>query len=186
MKPLVRLLEAGGWDVFWDRTIPPGETWHSWIGRSLEQARCIMVVWSQHSITSDWVREEADEGKRRRILIPLLLDDVLPPFGHRSVQAADLIGWAGDPEAPKARTLTGWVKAKLGEPVEAEPAIKPTVPPKDDTPARSAVQPPACPVPEVVALADGRFQMGSPETEDGRDDDEGPVHEVRIKPFAMG
>ena len=98
MRPLVRLLETGGWDVFWDRTIPPGETWHSSIGRNLDQANCIMVAWSEHSIGSDWVREEADEGKRRRILIPLLIDDVLPPLGHRSVQASDLIGWDGDPE----------------------------------------------------------------------------------------
>ena len=33
----------------------------------------------------------------------------------------------------------------------------------------------------------GSFEMGSPEGEAGRDDDEGPVHRVRIaEPFAVG
>lgn len=41
--------------------------------------------------------------------------------------------------------------------------------------------------PEMVMLPAGRFLMGSPESEDGRDADEGPQHEVTIgRPFAMG
>jgi formylglycine-generating enzyme required for sulfatase activity len=34
--------------------------------------------------------------------------------------------------------------------------------------------------PEMVVIPPGRFQMGSPSSEQGRDDNEGPVHEVRI------
>ena len=41
--------------------------------------------------------------------------------------------------------------------------------------------------PEVVVVASGSFMMGSPGGEDGRDDDEDPVHRVRIvEPFAVG
>jgi formylglycine-generating enzyme required for sulfatase activity len=44
---------------------------------------------------------------------------------------------------------------------------------------------PACP--EMVVIPAGRFAMGSPEDEKGRDEDEGPVHEVTLgKPFALG
>ncbi len=32
----------------------------------------------------------------------------------------------------------------------------------------------------------GKFKMGSPESENGRKPDEGPVHEVEIAPFWMG
>jgi formylglycine-generating enzyme required for sulfatase activity len=40
---------------------------------------------------------------------------------------------------------------------------------------------------EFVRIPAGSFYMGSPATEEGRDDNEGPVHEVRItKPFYMG
>ncbi len=39
---------------------------------------------------------------------------------------------------------------------------------------------------EMVPIPGGTFLMGSPESEAGRSDDEGPQHEVRIEPFWMG
>ena len=93
IKELVTAFEGHGWSVFWDRRIPAGETWRSYIGAALEEARCILVAWSQHSTSSEWVAEEADEGKRRGILVPLLLDPVQPPRGFREIQAADITGW---------------------------------------------------------------------------------------------
>jgi sulfatase modifying factor 1 len=44
-----------------------------------------------------------------------------------------------------------------------------------------------CPdCPEMVVIPAGRFDMGSPDTEEGRDDDEGPVHRVKVAAFALG
>lgn len=41
--------------------------------------------------------------------------------------------------------------------------------------------------PELVVIPAGNFLMGSPESEEGRDDDESPRHEVRFaEPFALG
>ncbi|NES70770.1 MAG: SUMF1/EgtB/PvdO family nonheme iron enzyme [Okeania sp. SIO2D1] len=39
---------------------------------------------------------------------------------------------------------------------------------------------------EMVKIPGGRFLMGSPETEAGRDDDEGPQHNVDVPEFFMG
>jgi hypothetical protein len=93
VRALVSAFESRGWSVFWDRQIPAGSTWRSHIGAALDAARCIVVFWSQHSVKSDWVSEEADEGKRRGILVPVLVDGVLPPRGFREVQSADLGNW---------------------------------------------------------------------------------------------
>ena len=44
---------------------------------------------------------------------------------------------------------------------------------------------PSCP--ELVVVPAGSYQMGSPSYGEGRDDDEGPVHQVTIeRPFAVG
>lgn len=41
--------------------------------------------------------------------------------------------------------------------------------------------------PEMVVVSAGSFMMGSPESEEGRDDDEGPLHRVTIGySFAVG
>ena len=39
---------------------------------------------------------------------------------------------------------------------------------------------------ELVPIPGGTFMMGSPDSEDDRNDDEGPQHEVKISPFWMG
>ncbi|QLQ31031.1 MAG: toll/interleukin-1 receptor domain-containing protein [Candidatus Thiothrix singaporensis] len=97
IQPLVSALEKEGWSVFWDQHIPSGKTWRSHIGKALNDARCIIVTWSQRSALSAWVHEEADEGKQRGILVPVLLDAVEPPAGFHDTPAVDLSRW--DPAA---------------------------------------------------------------------------------------
>jgi hypothetical protein len=87
VKRIVAACEARGWTVFWDRTIPAGKTWREVVGKALDEARCVVVVWSSASLKSHWVQEEADEGRERGILIPVLLEDVKPPMGFRNLQA---------------------------------------------------------------------------------------------------
>ena len=67
-----------------------GETWDEVIEAALDGARCVVVLWSRYSVQSSWVRTEADEGQRRRVLIPALLDDVVIPLAFRRIQAANL------------------------------------------------------------------------------------------------
>lgn len=105
IQPLVRVLENRAWSIFWDRHIPAGQTWRSYIGKALGDARCVIVAWSRDSVVSDWVSEEADEGKKRGILIPVLLDAVEPPIGFRSIQAADLTDWQSDRLSPHFEKL---------------------------------------------------------------------------------
>lgn len=90
VRDIVRALEQQNWSVFWDRRIPAGKSWRSYIGQALADAKCVIVVWSQWSVGSQFVSEEAEEGKQRGILVPVLIGSVQPPFGFRSIHAADL------------------------------------------------------------------------------------------------
>jgi hypothetical protein len=116
VAPVVAALEAHGWSVFWDRRIPAGQTWRSHIGRALDQARCVVVAWSEHSINSKWVLEEADEGLEREILVPVLLDAVRPPRGFRGIQAADLSSWSPEHPSPDFDSFLADLGAVLGAP----------------------------------------------------------------------
>jgi hypothetical protein len=93
VEPFAKVLAEQGWSVWWDRTIPAGKTWREVIGEALENARSVIVAWSKTSVKSRWVQEEADLGLERKILIPILIDDVRPPLGFGSVQAVNLIKW---------------------------------------------------------------------------------------------
>jgi TIR domain len=112
--PLVKALEKTGWSVFWDRSIPAGRTWRRIIGSEIQVCRSVVVVWTENSITSEWVQEEAEAGKRKRILIPVLLDNVEPPFGFRTIQAANLAAWNGDDSSAIFTRLVADIAAILG------------------------------------------------------------------------
>ena len=119
------LLEASGWSVWWDRRIPAGKTWRDVIEEAIAGMRCMVVLWSRHSVDSDWVSEEAEEGRARKVLVPVLLEQVMPPLGLRSIQAADLSDWDGSPDAPGARQLVADLAALLGQPLPSGQVILP-------------------------------------------------------------
>lgn len=132
IKPLVAAFEAEGWSVFWDRRIPAGSTWRSHIGSALQQARCVVVAWSAHSVESQWVAEEADDGKARQVLVPVSLDPVMPPRGFREIQAADLTDWMPGQASEKLTQLLGDMRRLLGKspagPLPAAPAVSAAAP----------------------------------------------------------
>ena len=58
---LVNALQANGLSVWWDRGIGVGSTFDREIERELDAAKCVVVVWSNASVDSEWVRNEAVE-----------------------------------------------------------------------------------------------------------------------------
>lgn len=92
-KVLAESLGERGWTVWWDRKIPPGKSFDQVIKEALEGAKCVIVLWSQASVNSDWVKEEATDAAHRGILLPALIEDVEPPLGFRRLQAARLTDW---------------------------------------------------------------------------------------------
>lgn len=101
-RPRVAVLAAAlgdiGWDVWWDRSIPPGKSFDEIIEDALSGTRCVVVVWTEDSVKSRWVKTEAAEGLSREILVPVLFDQVELPLAFRRIQAADLTEWQpGEP-----------------------------------------------------------------------------------------
>jgi hypothetical protein len=99
VETLVAELEKR-FEVFWDPELPIGRRWDEEIQQKLKIATRVLVVWSEASIDSRYVREEAklalDAGK----LVPLHFEKVAPPFGFSFEQSCDLVDWNGDAEDP--------------------------------------------------------------------------------------
>src|SRR3954453_2198533 len=101
-------LRECGWDVWWDARLYAGDRFRREISTQLKTARCIVVLWSKASVESDWVIDEAEDGKNRGVLIQALTDGVQPPHGFRGIQWADLSSWSGSVQAEQfAHLLEG-------------------------------------------------------------------------------
>ncbi len=120
IAPLIQSLEQQGWSVWWDRRIPPGKTYDQVIEQALDEARCVVVVWSQSSVQSEWVKVEADEGMNRRILVPVLIEEARIPLAFRRIQAARLVGWQGESSDHELESLFDAISAILDKPEPAE------------------------------------------------------------------
>jgi TIR domain len=119
---LAQALERSGLSVWWDRRLAGGESWHQQIQRALDNARCVVVVWTRNSAgpAGDFVRDEAGRGKSRGVLVPVRLDRVDLPLGFGEIQAIDLTRWKGRVGDPFFQDLVATVRAKLeGNPVPA-------------------------------------------------------------------
>ena len=114
-RRIAEALGSAGWSVWWDRRIPAGETWRSVLEHALENMRCMVVLWSTKSIESEWVYEEASEGRRQGKLVPVMIENVRPPAGFREIQAADLTGWDGSADFDGLRMLLSDLENLLGK-----------------------------------------------------------------------
>jgi hypothetical protein len=186
LRPLVMALDRQ-WTVFWDRTIPFGRHYRSHIAPVLEEARCVLVVWSGHSVTSDSVIEEAGEGRRRGCLVPIRIDAVDPPFGFRELQYGDFAE-VGFVRSPRLQALLSTVAAVVS-PVVAKPVMEGRVVKRSSrTPER---KPKARRQPssgQVVELGEVRLPKSDPRAVGFWDGSKGPreisVHVRFAVPFA--
>jgi acyl carrier protein len=112
---LAETLQQEGLSIWWDPQIPPGQTFDAVIEEAIDTAQCVIVLWSKNSVRSDWVKTEAAEGKRRNILIPVLLDEVKIPLEFRRIQTADLMNWKGERTTREYQKLLIAIQAILGK-----------------------------------------------------------------------
>jgi TolB-like protein/Tfp pilus assembly protein PilF len=87
--PIIRLLESQGFQVWWDGMLQGGERFERATDAALQRAKAVIVLWSQTSIISHWVHDEATQGRDRRCLVPLSIDGSQPPLGFRQFQVID-------------------------------------------------------------------------------------------------
>jgi TolB-like protein len=118
---LVQALTQSGQTVWWDQNIGLGDAWRLQIAERLDQAPCVIVLWSKLSAGPEggFVQDEAARAMRHGTYLPVLIDEVDVPLGFGFVQSHSLVGWHGSPEAPRFRTLLARVAEMSGR--EAPP-----------------------------------------------------------------
>ncbi len=103
-----------GWSVWWDRSIIIGTVFDKAIEFELESAKCVVVLWSKHSVDSEWVKNEAAAAATRGVLIPAMIDKVKIPLEFRRKQTADLTRWHGDLDDENFLALCTGITSSMG------------------------------------------------------------------------
>jgi Sulfatase-modifying factor enzyme 1/TIR domain len=172
------------------------------IQAALDEARCVIVFWSRNSVRSEWVNDEAREGRDKEKLIPTLLDDVVMPLGFRSRHAANLVRWSDTLPHSGFEELAAAVEAILAAAAPEPAVVAAAAPASDSTPQLLAAhiahtRPEAwidseiSPAPGQIRvnpkdgltyiwIPPGKFTMGCSPDDPEAYDNEKPPHEVTI------
>lgn len=147
ITPLIARLRDSGLNTWWDLDIPGGSGWRPEIRKCLDNAKCVVVVWSEQAVAPDaeFVHDQASVGHKRGVLLRIRIDHVAPPLRFGQVQCLDLVGWTGDPDDVRVTNVA------------------------DAAPARAACSPPPPPLTLVSTSLSGlRSQVGHEAGDPGR------------------
>lgn len=112
-RQIAEALQDLGLDVWWDVHLAAGAGFRNEIAAQLRSARSVLVLWSHASINSHFVIDEADDGRKRGVLVQAVIDDVELPLGFRQIQCANLVRWGGNRQEPDFRSLWNGIREKV-------------------------------------------------------------------------
>lgn len=108
------ILKSEGYTVWWDDDLNSGDPWEEEIHNALKRSSLILVIWTNKSKNSDWVKHEASIAKLKDNLIQIRIGDIsVIPSIFQTVQATNLSDWNMRESHPDFRELTISIARKL-------------------------------------------------------------------------
>ena len=114
-RKIASALEEEGWTVWWDPKLRAGEHFDDAIEEALTAAKCVIVLWSEGSLKSQYVRDEATYALEHNKLVPVAIEAVEMPFRFRGVHTLRLLAWDGSRDSSAFRKFVNDISAILGD-----------------------------------------------------------------------
>ena len=102
-----------GFNVWWDEDLQCGQAWAEELDKAVLNAACIVVLWSERAVASQWVCHEASQAITRDVYVPCRIELVQLDSPYDRRYAIDLIGWDGDHEHGGFRNLLARMETLL-------------------------------------------------------------------------
>ena len=119
---LAQEIAQAGHEVWWDHHLHGGSRFAKEIDRELKNAEAIVVLWSEASVDSAWVQDEAAEGRDSERLVPVAIGSAKPPLGFRQFHTIDLGSWNGHGRPEGLDELLSAIGCTCGS-TEGEPKV---------------------------------------------------------------
>jgi hypothetical protein len=125
VQALATALSEKGHSVWLDHSgIEEGDAYDTQIEDAIAQTRVVIVLWSMHSIRSNWVRAEAAYALGKHKLLPIRIDQSEPPLQFMQIQTIDFDGWQGGADGEAFSRLL----AALGRRLDRHAAASDVIP----------------------------------------------------------
>ena len=112
-KTLRKTLESDGVTIWQDVDMAIGKRFRPEIDARIDGAAGVLTLWSEASVTSDYVISEAERGRLADKLVPAQLSPAPLPPPFDGFTTADLSGWSGGKGHAEYRRLLSSLRALL-------------------------------------------------------------------------
>ena len=120
-RQLAESIAQAGHEVWWDRHLHGGSRFVAEIDRQLKEAEAVVVLWTETSVESAWVQDEAAEGRDSGRLVPVALGAVKPPLGFRQFHTIELGASTGSRAQAIGEVLDAVSRTSGSAPLEQRP-----------------------------------------------------------------
>lgn len=123
--------------------------------------RAAIVIWSELSRESDWIRAEANYARGQDKLIQASVDDRPPPMPFDPNAVAPLAGWCGGPDHDGWRRILARVEAQCRARPQAAAAAPAAAPARTQAPRGRGLVPAVAVLLALAVIASAFFWMRS-------------------------
>jgi hypothetical protein len=110
VQTLTTALSQQGVTVWLDKSdIQEGDAYDTQIEEAIAQTNVVIVLWSEHSVKSHWVRAEAAYALAKHKLLPISIDRSQPPLQFMQIQTLDFCSWQGSCEDEARLNVFWWI-----------------------------------------------------------------------------
>ena len=120
-RQLADAIAEAGHEVWWDNHLAGGARFANEIDQALKDAEAVVVLWSESSINSGWVLDEAAEGRDSDRLVPIAVGSAKPPLGFRQFHTIDLGSSTDRRRSGAFEELLNAITRKCGSETRKEP-----------------------------------------------------------------
>jgi hypothetical protein len=99
------LIKSAGYTTWWDTSLMTGQKYNDCIDKELRAAKAAIVIWSERSWASAWVKEEALFARDQEKLLPIRIDNVSIGVPFYSLHTIDFQLWDGRLDSSEANSL---------------------------------------------------------------------------------
>jgi adenylate cyclase len=124
-RQLAEAIGRAGHEIWWDRHLHGGSQFATEIDKALKNAEAVVVLWTDSSVNSAWVQDEAAEGRDTGRLVPISLNGCRPPLGFRQFHTVELGAWNGDGDPAHLDELLEAIGKTAGTAAAATPSTTP-------------------------------------------------------------
>lgn len=109
-RRVAALLTAHGYDVWWDHSLVAGEDFRTEIAHKIRDCAALVVVFTQKSVHSAWVLDEAGRADHMNKLVPVLIGSAEIPLGFGRRHCCCVRNELSDPVGPESHAIVAAVE----------------------------------------------------------------------------